>query len=121
MVLRVFVCPWFTEKDAVFFMIALLVIYGVDGILDVISIAETFNFVIGVIKYDDTFADVIVVLVVTEPCLVDGCVCTISDEVIPVASNDMDVDGSFSVNVLLSECEKIYIYIKKKPSTFLYK
>lgn len=64
MVLRVFVCPWFTEKDAVFFMIALLVIYGVDGILDVISIAETFNFVIGVIKYD-TFADVIVVLVVT--------------------------------------------------------
>lgn len=113
MVLRVVVCPWFTEKDAVFFMIALLVIYGVDGILDVFAFAETFNFVIGVIKYDDTFADVIVVFVVTEPCLADGCVCTISDEVIPVASNDMDVDGSFSVNVLLSECENIYILYKK--------
>lgn len=95
------VCPWFTEKNGVFFMIALLVIYGVDGILDVIAFAETFDFVISVIKDDDTFAIVIVVFVVAEPCLVDGCVCTIRDEVIPVASNDMGVHTVVFYDILM--------------------
>lgn len=94
-------------------MIVLFVIYGVDGILDVIVVVEMFNFVIGVIKYDDIFVDVIVVFVVIELCLVDGCVCIISDEVIFVVLNDIDVDGFFLVNVLFFECEKIYILYKK--------
>lgn len=95
-------------------MIAFLVIYGVDGILDVIAFAKTFDFVIGVIKYDDTLAVVIVGLVVAEPCLVDECVCTNSDVVILVASNDMGIDGFSSVNLLFSECKKnIDIFYKK--------
>lgn len=87
-------------------MIALLAMYGVDGILDVIAFAETFDFVIDVIKYDESFAVVIVGLVVAEPCLVDECLFTFSDEVFPVASNDLGVDGFSSENLLFSECKK---------------
>lgn len=80
--------------------------YGVDGIIDDIAFAETFDFVIDVIKYDESFAVVIVGLVVAEPCLVDECLFTFSDEVFPVASNDLGVDGFSPENLLFSECKQ---------------
>lgn len=52
----------------------------------------------------------------------DECLCTFSDKVFPVASNDLGVDGFSSENLLFSECKRNVVKIRNTLiSTFLYK
>lgn len=92
-------------------MIVLFVMYGVDGILDVIVFVEMFDFVIDVIKYDESFVVVIVGFVVVELCLVDECFCIFSDDVFFVVLNDLGVDGFFLENLMFFECKKNVVQI----------